>query len=57
MGYCVWQEYASDTCMFPTLVCGEDNGPGSKELGDVWVPLIAHYKIPLKGKKCSNCQD
>ena len=27
-GYCVKQEIESGTCMFPDLVCGEDNGPG-----------------------------
>ena len=27
-GYCVQQEIDMDMCMFPDLVCGEDNGSG-----------------------------
>merc|ERR1711970_261789 len=44
-GYCTPQE----DCHFPELICGEDNGNGTTEFGDVWVPLEAHFKIPLVG--------
>ena len=27
-GYCVEQEIEADMCMFPDLICGEDNGSG-----------------------------
>ena len=36
-------------CPFPDLICGEDNGAGTTFLGDVWVPSVAHFKIPLEG--------
>eukprot|EP00091_Calanus_sinicus_P000240 TRINITY_DN1017_c0_g1_i6.p1 TRINITY_DN1017_c0_g1~~TRINITY_DN1017_c0_g1_i6.p1 ORF type:complete len:328 (-),score=87.70 TRINITY_DN1017_c0_g1_i6:133-1032(-) len=45
-GYCVPQEV---TCFFPDLTCGEDNGEGTTEYGDIWVPQLAHFKIPLVG--------
>merc|ERR1711915_466611 len=45
-GYCVPQEVI---CFFPDLICGEDNGNGTTPYGDVWMPQIHHYKIPLKG--------
>jgi len=45
-GYCVPQEVV---CHFPNLKCGEDNGIGTTAYGDVWVPLISHFKIPLEG--------
>ena len=31
------------------MICGEDNGADTTFLADVWVPTIAHYKIPLEG--------
>ena len=31
------------------MICGEDNGAGTTFLGDVWVPSVAHFKIPLEG--------
>ena len=45
-GYCVPQEIV---CHFPELICGEDNGVGTTGYGDVWVPSINHFKIPLLG--------
>jgi len=48
-GYCIDLEYELGRCMFPNLTCGEDNGAGSGDFGDYWVPLEASYKIPLKG--------
>ena len=45
-GYCVPQEHH---CFFPELICGEDNGEGTTEYGDVWVAALHHYKIPLVG--------
>ena len=45
-GYCVPQE---QHCFFPELICGEDNGEGTTEYGDVWVAALHHYKIPLVG--------
>merc|ERR1719495_1230758 len=45
-GYCVPQE---THCFFPDILCGEDNGPGTTPFGDVWVPEVHHFKIPLIG--------
>merc|ERR1711872_840228 len=45
-GYCVPQE---TQCFFPGLICGEDNGEGTTAFGDVWVPEVHHFKIPLVG--------
>ena len=36
-------------CHFPNLICGQDNGAGTTAFGDVWVPSVHHYKIPLEG--------
>ena len=36
-------------CHFPELRCGEDNGSGTTPYGDVWVPALHHYRIPLAG--------
>ncbi|XP_066923290.1 uncharacterized protein [Clytia hemisphaerica] len=48
-GYCTQYEIDHDQCFFTTLTCGQDNGPGSTQLGDVWVPQRNSYKIPLRG--------
>jgi len=48
-GYCVQAEIDAGTCMFPNLICGGDNGPGSLKYGDVWTPFEGNYKIPLVG--------
>jgi len=50
-GYCTPEEIELDRCYFPEDIfkCGGDNGPGSTDYGDVWVPSEAWYKIPLKG--------
>merc|ERR1711872_607814 len=45
-GYCVPKE---TQCFFPGLICGEDNGEGTTAFGDVWVPEVHHFKIPLVG--------
>jgi len=45
-GYCVPQE---THCFFPDIICGEDNGEGTTPFGDVWVPEVHHFKIPLVG--------
>jgi hypothetical protein len=47
-GYCIPDE----PCPFPTLICGESKSGGFTEYGDVWVPLLSHYKIPLEGNPC-----
>lgn len=49
-GYCVQQEIDAGTCYFTGLTCGdEDNGAGTTDFGDVWVPQEDNYKILLKG--------
>merc|ERR1719499_2270906 len=45
-GYCVPQE---THCFFPDIICGEDNGEDTTPFGDVWVPEVHHFKIPLVG--------
>jgi len=37
-GYCSHAEISGGTCLFPNLTCGADNGAGSMEYGDVWIP-------------------
>jgi len=45
-GYCVPQE---EICHFPDLKCGEVIGNGATPYGDVWIPALHQYKIPLQG--------
>ena len=43
-GYCVQQEIDADMCMFPDLICGEDNGSGlSKDLQGDHNYLTRHF--------------
>lgn len=48
-GYCIQAEIDAGTCYFTDLLCGEDNGAGSNDYGDVWVPQEDSYKIRLAG--------
>ncbi|XP_063693509.1 uncharacterized protein LOC134825283 [Bolinopsis microptera] len=49
-GYCVQQEIDAGTCYFTGLTCGaKDNGAGTNDYGDVWVPQEDSYKIKLEG--------
>ncbi|KAL5246790.1 hypothetical protein ACHWQZ_G018854 [Mnemiopsis leidyi] len=49
-GYCVQQEIDAGTCFFTGLTCGaSDNGPGTNDYGDFWVPQEDNYKIKLEG--------
>ncbi len=44
-GYCI----EGEPCPFPDIVCGVTNSSGFTALGDVWVALEAHFKIPILG--------
>lgn len=49
LGYCVGDE----ACVFDGLICGDETSVGSSAgytpLGDVWVPALAFYAMPLVG--------
>ena len=53
-GYCTEYEIVNNQCFFTSLKCGEDNGAGSTNYGDVWIPQLNSYKIPLRGNPTRN---